>query len=120
MLEKKRRDIAARRQIPPEENQNEEMVDEDLHNVEDMHVDPDVLPQRSPSPPPRASGRPNRRIRLPRCYQDDLPPNPNPPIIPIPEANDEPIQPAECASPVPQVPPAKSSLFCTEKNSFGI
>ena len=118
-LEKKRRDIAARRGLQAEENPNEEMVVEALPNVEEMDVDPpNILPQRSPSPPPRASGRPNRRIRLPCRYQDDLPPNPNPPII-IPEAHDEPIQPAERASPVPQAP-AKSSLFCTEKNSFGI
>lgn len=115
-LEMKRKDIAARRELPPEENPNEENPNEEM----DMDVDPDVLPpQRSPSPPPRASGRPNRRVRLPRRYQDNLPPNPNPPIIAIPEANDEPIQPAECASPAPQAP-AKSSLFCTDKNSFGI
>ena len=47
------------------------------------------------------------------------PTNPNPPIITIPEANEEPIHPAECGSPGPQAP-AISSLFCTEKNSFGI
>jgi Plavaka transposase len=115
-LELKRRDIAARRELLLERSGNEEMEIEALPEAL-----PDIVlpPQRSPSPPPRPSGRPNRRIRLPRRYQDDLPPNPNPPIIPIPEADDELVQPADYVPPEAMELP-KSSLFCTEKNSFGV
>ena len=47
--------ITARREL------KQGLVDEALPNVEDMDVDPIVLlPQRSPSPLPRPSGRPNQ------------------------------------------------------------
>jgi hypothetical protein len=75
---------------------------------------------RSPSPQTplqRPSGLPNRRTRLPRRYRDDLPPNPNPPIIPLfddlEENNNEPIHPSIVSIP-------KSALFCTEMNSFRV
>jgi len=85
-----------------------------------VHVDANVLAlQRSPSPPPRPSGRPNQRIRLPHRYLDELPPNPNPPIITDPEPDDEPVESANCASPESREP-FKSTVFCTETNSFGI
>jgi hypothetical protein len=76
------------------------------------------LPQKSPSPPPlaRPSGRPNRRIRLPRR---DLPPNPNPPIIAVPEPEEEPVETPGRASPESRELP-KSTVFCTEMNSFGV
>jgi hypothetical protein len=88
--------------------------------VVQVHVDANVLAlQRSPSPPPRPSGRPNQRIRLPHRYLDELPPNPNPPIITDPEPDDEPVESANCASPESREP-FKSTVFCTETNSFGI
>jgi hypothetical protein len=56
-LDLKRREIATRRELAAERSQNEETA---LPEVEDMDIDVNVLPpQRSPSPPPRASGRPN-------------------------------------------------------------
>ena len=50
---------------------------------------------------------------------DELPPNPNPPIITDPEPDDEPVESANCASPESREP-FKSTVFCTETNSFGI
>jgi hypothetical protein len=126
-LDIKRRNITARRELLPDRNMNEDMGVEALPDTEDEDIAANVLtPQKSPSPPPRASGRPNRRIQLPRRYQDDLPPNPNPPIITIPEADDEPEaddqpgQPADDCASLEVVELPKSSLFCTKKNSFGI
>ena len=85
-----------------------------------MDVDANILPpQRSPSPPPRPSGRPNRRTQLQHRYRDDSPPNPNPPIIAVPKPDNEPVESTGRASPeLREVP--KSTVFCTETNSFGV
>lgn len=115
--ELKRRDVATRRELAAE---GRETPVEALPDAQDMDVDANVLPpQRSPSPPPRPSGRPNRRTRLPRRYRDDLPPNPNPPIIPVSKPDDEPVESTSRASPESRELP-KSTVFCTETNSFGI
>ena len=109
-----------RRELAAEGKQNRETPVEALPDAQDMDVDANVLPpQRSPSPPPRPSGRPNRQTRLPRRYRDDLPPNPNPPIIVVPEPEDEPVESAGRASPESRELP-KSTVFCTETNSFGV
>jgi hypothetical protein len=85
-----------------------------------MDVDVNILlPQKSPSPPPRPSGRPNRRLRLPRRYRDDLPPNSNSPIFAVPEPEEEPVESPGRASPESRELP-KSTVFCTEMNSFGV
>ena len=76
-------------------------------------------PSRSPSPPPRPSGRPNRRIRIPHRYRDDLPSNPNPPIIPVEEYDNSNIDNAS-VPPVHLLARFKSTLFRTETNSFGV
>ena len=52
-------------------------------------------------------------------YRDELAPNPNPPIIADPEPDDETVESANCASPESREP-FKSTVFCTETNSFGI
>lgn len=81
--------------------------------------------QHSPSPelepPPRPSGRPARRIRLPARYRDDLPPRP--PAI-VPEYN-EPGTPPEDPG-VPFNAPHEISqnntprVFRTQRDSYGI
>ena len=95
---------------------DQEMDHPFLNHVNDNEVHP---AHKSPSPPPRPSGRPSRRIRLPLRYRDDLPPNP--PIIQVPEDivehDDGPIESTHHASPESIPDPA---LFCTETNSFGI
>jgi len=119
-LESKRKDVAMRRELAAEGKKSRETPVEALPDAQDMDVDANVLPpQRSPSPPPRPSGRPNRRTRLPRRYRDDLPPNPNPPIIAVPEPEEEPVECAGHASPEARELP-KSTVFCTETNSFGV
>jgi hypothetical protein len=118
--ESKRKDVAMRRELAAEGRQNREIPVEALPDAQEMDVDANVLPlQRSPLPPPRPSGRPNRRIRLPHRYRDELPPNLNPPIIADPEPDDEPVESASRASPESWEPP-KSTAFCTETNSFAI
>jgi len=115
------KDVAMRRELAVEGRQKREIPVEALPDAQEMDADANVLPlQRSPSPPPRPSGRPNRRIRLPlpHRYRDELPPNPNPPIIADPEP-DEPVESAGRASPESRELP-KSTAFCTEANSFGI
>jgi hypothetical protein len=111
---------AARKELAQAENQgasSNENMDEDVNEN-------DVPPvQNSLSPPPRPSGRPNRRIRLPRRYCDNLPPNPNPPIVSLEvledlvEHDDE--QLAGRASPESIAIP-EAALFCSETNSFGV
>ena len=109
-----------RRELVVEGKQNREMPVEALPDAQDMDVDANVLPpQRSPSPPPRPSGRPNRWTQLPHRYRDDLPPNPNPPIIAVPEPEDEPVESTGRASPELRELP-ESTVFCTETNSFGV
>jgi len=113
------KDVAMRRELGVEGRQNREIPVEALSDAQEMNVDASFLPlQRSPSPPPRPSGRPNRRIRLPHRYRDELPPNPNPPIIADPEP-DEPVESTGRASPESKEPP-KSTAFCTETNTFWI
>src|SRR5271168_178925 len=76
---------------------------------------------RSPSTPPRPSGLPSRRIRKPHHYRDDLPPNPNPPILAIdPEQND--IDKLQNSSPRPSqtLITSEPTLFCTQTNSFSV
>ena len=75
---------------------------------------PVIRAVRSPT-----SGRPNRRIRLPRRYRDDLPPNPNSPIIAVSEPEEEPVEsPGRASFESRELP--KSTVFCTEMNSFGV
>jgi len=118
--ESKRKDIATRRELAAGGNQNLETPVEALPDAQDMDVDANILPpQRSPSPPPRPSGRPNRRTQLQHRYRDDSPPNPNPPIIAVPKPDNEPVESTGRASPeLREVP--KSTVFCTETNSFGV
>ncbi|KAJ7864101.1 hypothetical protein B0H14DRAFT_3443686 [Mycena olivaceomarginata] len=71
---------------------------------------------RSPSPlPPRPSGRPARRHRLPARYRDELPepptPLPPPPVF-IPEPDPEPVPETRTSSPPKWVQ--------TEPNAFGV
>lgn len=109
--------IAKRRELAAEANQNAEPSVDPFPDPQEMVVDTNVgSPQRSPSPPPRPSGRPGRRIRLPRRYRDELPPNPNPIIITNPEPDEEPE--ARASPELIEIP--ESSVFCTEKNSFGV
>lgn len=80
----------------------------------------DVVPPqpRSPSPPPRASGRPGRHIRKPLRYRDIMPANP--PIIPPPAPEPE-EEMADAATLLLQPSTASDHLlFCTEANSFGV
>ena len=59
------KDVAMRRELAAEGRQNREIPVEALPDAQEMDADANVLPlQRSPSPPPRPSGRPNRRIRF--------------------------------------------------------
>ena len=59
-LESKRKDVAMHRELAAEGKKSQEMPVEALPDAQDMDVDTNVLPpQRSPSPPPRPSGRPN-------------------------------------------------------------
>ena len=109
-----------RRELATEENQIQETPVEALPDTQDMNVDVNILlPQKSPSPLPRPSGRPNRRTRLPRRYRDDLPPNPNSPIIAVSEPEEEPVEsPGRASFESRELP--KSTVFCTEMNSFGV
>ena len=60
-LESKRKDVAMHRELAVEEKKSRETPVEALPDAQDIDVDTNVLPpQRSPSPPPRPSGRPNR------------------------------------------------------------
>ena len=97
------------------DSDNQQMVT----NVNVNDVPPSLL--NSPSPPPRPSGRPNRRIRLPRRYRDELPPNP--PIISVSkelvEYDEEPEHSMVPISPEP-IPIPSATLFCTETNAFGV
>ncbi|KAK7021659.1 hypothetical protein R3P38DRAFT_3196472 [Favolaschia claudopus] len=73
---------------------------------------------RSPSPlPPRPSGRPGRRIRLPARYRDEPPeppqPLPPPPPTIVTEPDPDPA-PNSCA------PPSPPTWIKTEPNSFGV
>ena len=80
---------------------------------------PKQPPIRSPSLPPRPSSSPSRQIRKPQCYRDDLPTNPNLPMVnlPIPEPEEDSNEPASSE----ELSTSESdSLFCTKANSFGI
>ena len=118
----KRLEIAARKGLA-----SQGIINQAVSALDDQEMDTDVnesevpVTPNSPSPPPRASGRPNRRIRLPRRYRDDLPSNPNPPIIVFEESSehDEATQPTHHASP-DCIPKPRTPLFCTDTNNFGI
>jgi hypothetical protein len=116
----KQLDIAARKELAAQAVINQGTLDQDMDTNDVNEV---LAAQNSPSPPPRPSGRPNRRIRLPLRYRDDLPPNPNPPIISVSEDivdyDDEPVETVVYASP-DSIPMPKAALFCTETNSFGV
>jgi len=117
-----RKALAAQRLPNPTVSGSQELLDsDDQHMDTDINVN-DVPPaQNSPSPPPRPSGRPNRRIRLPLRYRDELPPNP--PIVSVPkelvEYDDEPVQSMGHATPE-SIPIHEATQFCTETNTFGI
>ena len=116
-LESAKSTIAKCRELAAEVNWNEEPAVDPLPDLQEMAVDTNVgSPPRSPSPPPRPSGRPGRWIRLLRRYRDELPPNPNPIIIMNPEPEEEPE--VRALPELIEIP--ESSVFCTEKNSFGV
>ncbi|KAK6985130.1 hypothetical protein R3P38DRAFT_3332579 [Favolaschia claudopus] len=74
--------------------------------------------QRTPSPlPPRPSGRPSSRIRLPARYRDEPPEPPNllppPPRTVLPEPDPQPESPNSSSD----VPP---TWVKTEPNAFGV
>ena len=124
-LRLKKLDLEARKELGLVATNQLEVASYNQDVDEDFNFN-DVAPaQNSPSPPPtRPSGRPNRQIRLPLRYRDDLPPNPNPPIVPIFEVLDvheEPLvqSPSEDFEPI-SLSELTSALFCTETNSFGI
>ncbi|KAF9550311.1 hypothetical protein CPC08DRAFT_755181 [Agrocybe pediades] len=88
---------------------SDEMSDSE---TEEMHELEPEIPQTVPEL--RPSGRPNRLIRLPARYRDELPPDP-PPLMPEPVAPEPDVQP----------PPA-ATIFCrphdyiSEIDSFGM
>ena len=122
-IETKRLDVATRKELAAQSYENQDASGNQglLDNQEaktDANMEEIPPAQKSPSPPPRPSGRPNRRTRLPRRYRDDLPSNP--PIISVSkeivEYDDVPVHSTGHVS----VPISKPTPFCTETNSFGI
>ena len=122
-LHKKKLDLTAHKELAqaaasvnPGATTNNNM-DEDVDGLEVPFT------QNSPSPPPRPSGWPNQRIWLPHQYCDDLPPNPNLPIISVSKDldahKDLPVQSHASSRSISTSIPM-SALFCTEKNSFGV
>lgn len=99
----KRLDIAARKELMAQATMNQG-ASSSQGLLDDQDMDADINESEVPtaldipSPPRRPSGHPNRQIRLPLRYRDELPPNPNPPIITVSENlnehDDEPLQPA--------------------------
>ena len=129
--EAKKVNIAAHKEIMDQVAENQggssSQNNQDIEALADANASEISPAHNSPTPPPRPSGRPNRRIRLPRRYRDDLPPNPNPPIISVSEdldAHEEPQdaheEPLQIYAPSDSIPTFKSALFCTEMNSFGV
>jgi hypothetical protein len=80
-----------------------------------------ILKQRDTTPPSpllRPSGRPNRKIRLPRRYVDELPPQP--PVIsnPIPDVQ---LPPTPALPSPPHIqPPDPPTTYNTVLNSYGV
>ncbi|KAJ7642810.1 hypothetical protein B0H17DRAFT_1148752 [Mycena rosella] len=78
-------------------------------------MDFETIDSRPPTPPPlRPSGRPPRRIRLPKRYRDD-PPDAPAPVPPPPPVHEEAEVPAE---PAPGTAPA--TWVKTEPNKYGL
>ena len=86
-----------------------------LRLLQDNFIQNDSHP-RTPSPPPRPSGRPNRRIRLPQRFRDDLPPQ----IIILPIQSEEPSEDETTLQPLEPSNSEPSNFFSTETNSFGV
>lgn len=114
-------DLAARKELAQLAKDQGASINQEMGENVDVNEVPPA--QNSPSPPPRPSGRPNRRIRLPRRYRDDLPSNPNPPIISVSEEldahEDQPAQ-SRASSESFSISIPTSALFCTDTNSFGV
>ncbi|KAF9551569.1 hypothetical protein CPC08DRAFT_738298 [Agrocybe pediades] len=80
-------------------------------------------PMRSPTPPLRPSGRPNRKIRLPLRYRDEPPPQP--PLIQAvdieengPEVIGNPCQPEESMPQSPVSPTASTNSYTSQPNTI--
>ncbi|KAK6972044.1 GLOBIN domain-containing protein [Favolaschia claudopus] len=90
---------------------------EELQAEQAVNDPPPPEIQRSPSPPPRPSGRPGRRTRLPARYRDELPepPQPLPPPPPVEQPQLEPDP-----DPAPASTNSPPSWVKTEPNAFGV
>ncbi|KAJ3494201.1 hypothetical protein NLJ89_g10856 [Agrocybe chaxingu] len=103
---------------PPHEHQQSPMP-------EFEHTEPAfAAPPHSPSPPPRPSGRPARKIRLPKRFRDELPPAP--PYMPIQEDLEEEVRGAASASTETRSPEPENATqpvhppFRTECDSYSV
>src|SRR4051812_5026386 len=79
-----------------------------------MHEEPEILPA---IPELRPSGRPNRPIRLPARYRDEMPPQP-PLLLPAPSTFEPDPEPIPSAA----LPKATDTLqsYVSELDSYGM
>ncbi|KAF9554492.1 hypothetical protein CPC08DRAFT_727124 [Agrocybe pediades] len=94
------------------------------HKSGSIEPAPPEEPMRSPTPPLRPSGRPNRKIRLPLRYRDEPPPQP--PLIQAvdieengPEVIGNPCQPEESMPQSSVSPTASTNSYTSQPNSYG-